>query len=123
MIRRVAFLLCVLGLAPGCIVSQTGLPDEKPDWIIGKTTRKEVLRSWGNPGMTFGDTMIWTDAHVIGSKFRIGYFGIGATFGNKRLSTWRHALTFDGNGVLVKMESDNTAGKQPPTWSANPFED
>lgn len=112
-----AFAACVA--FSGCVSKNTLVENEKDVFIIGKTTQREVVLQWGNPDSVRGNVWGWKDWRVLGSKFRLGYMGVGITVANSEMATSEHLLTFDANGVLKARELRE--GKPGgPHWAALP---
>lgn len=95
-------LLAMVGV--GCVTRHSGIPKGESAWQTGVTTRLDVVRQWGNPYRMKGDTWVWRDWNLLGSKVKAAYMMLGITISNSRVSTREHHLTFDTAGVLRKQD-------------------
>lgn len=112
-----ALLLLLTG---GCIMRQTADADAARAFVVGKTSKAQVLEHWGNPDGIRGDEWVWKDWKSLGSKFKLGYWGIGFTMANARMTTVEHCLVFDEKGVLTSMR-ELRATADDPEWQPFPW--
>lgn len=102
---RLAMLLMVLAVLPcGCITKHAGVPEPERRWTVGVTTCQEVVAKWGNPHKVAGETWVWRDWNLTGSKVKAAYMMIGFTISNAAVSTREHRLIFNADGRLVSHD-------------------
>ena len=111
---------CLLGMVlTGCVEKNTMVENEKTVFVIGRTTRREVVSQWGNPDSVHGNVWGWKDWRELGGKVKIGYMGIGFTVSRTEMTTGEYLLTFDDQGVLKAQEvRESRVGG--PQWSLDP---
>ena len=123
--RSVRSLVRLLALVPllsvGCI-SDRGGNDREDAFVptVGKSSRREVVRQWGNPDAIFGDVWVWRNRRTAGGKLRASFMMIGATVKNLSKFTLEHRLVFGPDGRLASIETvDYTPDRDG--WSINPW--
>ena len=117
----VVALAFVLSACAGCISSRGGVERKSELWTIGKTTRQDVVKSWGGPDAVFGDTWVWRSRRAEGGQLKASFMMIGATVRNMAYSTCEHRLRFGSDGTLADEEVvDYTPGRDE--WSINPWD-
>lgn len=122
-VNRAARTAVSAGLAlmlAGCITKHVGVKSETAVWQPGVTTRLDVVRQWGNPDKMKGDTWVWRDWNLLGSKVKAAYMMIGITVANSRASTREYHLTFDQAGLLCRQEVVDSV-PEGVTWSPWPW--
>ena len=104
----------------GCVSSQSGVERATDNWTLRKTTRRDVVRAWGNPDAVLNDVWIWRSRKVAGGKVKASFMMVGATVENRAYSTYEHRLRFGPDGTLADEQIvDYTPGQDE--WSINPW--
>lgn len=119
--RLTAWLCAAAALAVcGCVSRRTADSGRGAGFEIGGTTRRDVMKQWGNPDDIRGDVWIWKDWETLGGKFKLGYWGIGFTVADAKMATVEHRLRFDRGGVLVSKEEVRSLPGETE-WSTLPW--
>ena len=110
-----------LCLSCGCISSRGGTERPKTLWTVGRTTRRDVVASWGGPDAVFGDVWVWRSRKTAGGQVKASFMMVGATVRNLAFSTCECRLKFGPDGRLADEEIvDYTPGQDE--WSINPWD-
>lgn len=115
-----AIVGCLLAaVLAGCVEKNTMVENEKAVFVVGQTTRREVVSQWGNPDSVHGNVWGWKDWRLLGGKLKLGYMGVGFTVSRTEMVTGEYLLTFDEKGVLLAREV-RECRVGGPVWSLDP---